>query len=99
MNALYIITIHKISFENKKLIKNKYPVLMQHGLVQESANWVLNGPSNKSIALGLAESGYEVWLGNFRGNVHGKAHETLDIESEEFWGFSIDDYARYNVFF
>ena len=71
---------------------------MQHGLVQESANWVLNGPSKKSYGLGLAKEGFEVWLGNFRGNTHGKDHVSLDVDSEEFWGFSIDEHAKYVAF-
>ena len=42
-------------------------VFLQHGLMASSADWVLSGPGH-ALAYQLWEAGYDVWLGNFRGN-------------------------------
>ena len=42
------------------------PVLIQHGLLSNSATWVMN--EEKSLPFFLAERGYDVWLGNIRCN-------------------------------
>ncbi len=45
----------------------------------------------------LAEAGYDVWLGNNRGNKYSKKHMTIPSHSRAFWNFSIDEFAWYDI--
>ena len=56
---------------------------LQHGLKCSSADFVVGA----GIALEFARRGHDVWLGNFRGNAHSRAHDEL----------SPKDQGRYSV--
>jgi len=73
-------------------------VFMQHGLMDASSTWVVAGPDHGGPAFRMAEQGYDVWLGNFRGNHYSRHHETLDPDlGKEFWMFSWDEMAKYDL--
>ena len=60
------------------------PVYLQHGLLCSSASWVTSGPA--SLGFVLSEAGYDVWLGNFRGNAYGRRHASLNPDLDKnFW--------------
>ncbi|XP_059620868.1 lipase 3-like isoform X2 [Phlebotomus argentipes] len=61
-------------------------VFLQHGILGSSADFLLQGPQ-KSLPFQLAESGYDVWMGNFRGNVYSRKHNTLSTRERKFWDF------------
>ncbi|OWA51221.1 Lysosomal acid lipase/cholesteryl ester hydrolase [Hypsibius exemplaris] len=71
-------------------------VLLQHGLLVSSTNWITNLP-NESLGFILADAGYDVWLGNMRGNVYGLKHKSFPITSKEFWDFTFDEMAAYDL--
>lgn len=58
-----------------------------HGLQSSSADWVIAG-RRISLAFQLSDSGYDVWMGNARGNTYSKQHISISTESNEFWNFS-----------
>lgn len=68
---------------------------MMHGLVDSSDGWVVN--DELSPAFLLAEAGYDVWLGNNRGNKYSKEHLYLKPTSKEFWDYDWEEIGTYDV--
>jgi len=48
--------------------------------------WVWND-SDKANAFILARAGYDVWLGNNRGNKYSMGHMSMSNTDHEFWDF------------
>ena len=68
----------------------RLPVLMQHGIEADMMQWVYNEPST-APAFVLARAGYDVWLGNARGNRFSQTHESLDSKKKAFWKFTWEE--------
>ncbi|XP_063606385.1 lipase lipl-5-like [Penaeus indicus] len=66
--------------------ENRRVVFIQHCVLCSSADFVLNDP-DQALAFILADAGYDVWLGNARGNVYGRRHVRLSPDQREFWDF------------
>ncbi|NXU97892.1 LIPM Lipase, partial [Cettia cetti] len=72
------------------------PVLIVHGFCLDGGDWVDNFPDS-SLAFILADAGYDVWIGNNRGNSWSRRHHNMSISSEEFWDFSFHEMAMYDL--
>ncbi|CAH2220349.1 lipase 3-like [Pararge aegeria] len=88
----YLLTIHRIRIPKLVKRKNKsnkssFTILMHHGLLGSSADWILLGPK-KSLPYILSNAGYDVWLTNARGNYYSRGHTSLKVDSLEYWNFS-----------
>lgn len=59
---------------------------LQHGLLCSSTNWLTN-LENESLAYILADNGFDVWMGNVRGNTYSRAHTKWSTDSRQFWEF------------
>lgn len=90
----YILTVFRIPGKN---ISNQIgiPVLLQHGFLDSSDGWVAN--DDKSPAFILVDAGYDVWLGNSRGNKYSKKHCTLKPSQYEFWQFSWEEMGMHDI--
>ena len=71
---------------------------MMHGLDDSADAWIVNQPS-KAPAFVAARAGYDVWLGNWRGNKYSRRHVSLDpdLDSEEFFDFTFTDMAKHDL--
>jgi pimeloyl-ACP methyl ester carboxylesterase len=74
----------------------KRTVFLQHGLADSSSTWAVNFKT-QSLAFILADAGYDVWLGNMRGNKYGRRHESLNPDDDAFWNFSFDEMSDFDL--
>lgn len=74
----------------------KATVYFQHGLLDSSDGWISNSPRNV-IPYILLNEGFDVWIGNSRGNKYCKYNIEKSAESEEFWDYSFDEMGKYDL--
>jgi len=53
-------------------------------------SWLANTP-DKTPAFTLVREGYDVWLGNNRGNRFARGHTHFNVSEQEFWEFTFLD--------
>jgi len=96
----YELTILRVPYgrygDNSSLPANRPVIFIQHGLDGSAADFVTNLP-NQAIAFVLADAGFDVYLGNFRGNKYSRKHKTYSPSEHSFWQFSWDEMARYDL--
>lgn len=95
----YLLGAHRIvgKLDSPNRSKDKPVVYLHHGLLMNSEVWVSATDSKNSVAFALSDLGYDVWLGNNRGNKYSKKHLVYTPSSNEFWNFSIDEFALYDI--
>ncbi|XP_072947431.1 lipase 3-like [Epargyreus clarus] len=97
----YILGMHRIPYgrdANNRPDRNKPVVFVMHGLLSSSADFVLMGPGT-SLGYLLAEQGYDVWMGNARGNYYSRRHIRLNPDAIHagFWQFSWDEIGNIDL--
>lgn len=73
-------------------------VFLMHGLLSSADDWITPGPES-GLAYLLAKDGYDVWMGNARGNKHSRRHVRLSPDKDRgtFWDFSWDEIGRFDL--
>lgn len=75
----------------------KKVVYLHHGLLMNSEVWVCITEKERCLPFQLVEKGYDVWLGNNRGNKYSKKSTKYAPNSNEFWNFSMDEFAFHDI--
>ncbi|WOK96621.1 triacylglycerol lipase 2-like [Canna indica] len=94
----YILTMHRIpqGRGGGDHLERRQPVLLQHGLLVDGMQWILNSPQ-QSLAFVLADSGFDVWISHIRGTRWSRRHVSLDPSSAAYWSWSWDELAAYEL--
>lgn len=73
----YILTYFRIQRSNTTIVSGLPVIYLQHGLVDSSFDFIIN-EEHKAPGLLLANQGFDVWLGNSRGNDQSLGHVSLN---------------------
>uniref|UniRef100_A0A182QAY7 Lipase n=1 Tax=Anopheles farauti TaxID=69004 RepID=A0A182QAY7_9DIPT len=101
----YPVELHKVTTADGYILSlaripgkspDKKPLLILHGLLSCSIDWTVQGPE-RSLSFIAADEGYDVWLGNVRGNTFSKEHEKLSSKDREYWNFSFHEIGLYDL--
>ncbi|KAH8247352.1 hypothetical protein KR038_002929 [Drosophila bunnanda] len=94
----YIISLFRIPYShNLKNQDARRPIVfLQHGLFASSDIWPSLGP-NDGLPFLLSDAGYDVWLGNTRGNRFSRNHTSLSTKHPNFWRFSWHEIGYYDI--
>lgn len=76
---------------------SKPVVYLHHGLLMNSEVWVCMTEEERCLPFALVNQGYDVWLGNNRGNKYSKKSTKHSPTSPAFWNFSIDEFAFHDI--
>ncbi|KAF9793299.1 triacylglycerol lipase [Thelephora terrestris] len=76
---------------------NQPVVYLHHGLLMNSEIWICLTSPNRALPFVLVDLGFDVWLGNNRGNKYSKKSIRHDPNSKEFWNYSMDDFAWHDI--
>lgn len=93
----YLLTFYRIQARGQTEMTSKTVVYLQHGLLDSADSWVVN-TENNAPAFILANKGYDVWLGNSRGNKYSRKHATLNPDkNSEYWQFTWQHMAEQDL--
>ena len=102
----YLLCLHRLAWKrgeeeqrtNSSKGGVKKPIIyLHHGLMMNSEIWVCLTDEERCLVFRLVEMGYDVWLGNNRGNKYSKKSIHHPPTSPNFWNFSMDEFAFHDI--
>lgn len=99
----YLLCLHRLPSKageqksNPGTSTGKPVVYLHHGLLMNSEIWVCLTTKERALPFVLAEKGYDVWLGNNRGNKYSKKSIHYSPNDVAFWDYSMDDFAFHDI--
>ncbi|KID89918.1 triacylglycerol lipase [Metarhizium guizhouense ARSEF 977] len=102
----YLLGIHRLQWrrgeEGQKVncgvgSTRKRVVYLHHGLLMNSEVWVCLTDERRCLPFELVERGFDVWLGNNRGNKYSKKSIHASPTTVKFWDFSMDEFAFHDI--
>ena len=81
----------------KPKVPNDKVVFFQHGLADTA--WCFFQLGSKSLPFLLLKEGYDVWLGNIRGNIFSNKHVSKDPTNAKsgYSDYSIDEFVQFDL--
>lgn len=94
----YILTQFRIPGMTDDFTKDKPVVFFQHGVLDAATGWIMNY-DDVAPAFVAARAGYDVWLGNSRGNTYSLGHTKYDPWKNEkkYWAFDWEQMGQYDI--
>ena len=91
----YLLKVYRI--KNKHLSAEAPVAFMQHGMFSHCETFVMN--AERSPAFVLAHAGFDVWLGNNRGDPYSERNLEIDQihEPNKFYNYSFVDFGQYDA--
>lgn len=90
---LRVFRVRSINLANSSHLPKK-PLLFIHGILDSSDCWAIGDtPPIKSFL----DKDYDIWLMNSRGNKYSCCHASYDESSAEFWDFSFETMAQFDL--
>lgn len=102
----YLLGLHRLGWrkgEEEQRINagpgsiQKKVVYLHHGLLMNSEVWVCITEKERCLPFLLVDRGYDVWLGNNRGNKYSKKCLHSTPTDAAFWNFSMDQFAFHDI--
>ncbi|KAK4946246.1 cholesterol esterase [Elasticomyces elasticus] len=104
----YLLGVHRLPFRKGEEVAaarvsagpdsiRKPVVYLHHGLLMNSEVWVCITEEERCLPFTLVNQGYDVWLGNNRGNKYSKKSTQFSPTSSKFWDFSIEEFAFHDI--
>jgi len=82
----------------QKSTATKGVAFLMHGFLTTGMDWVVQPETSDNLPYMLSDAGFDVWLGNNRGNVFSAANSKMDINTQEFWdAVDVDEMAGEDV--
>ena len=106
-DGFVLTTFHVTGKKGHEIVTDptRAPIVVMHGLSCDAETWVNIDPDDPPIItpdspwplpLHLFDDGFDIWMASNRGTKYCQEHETLDINTKEYWDFSWVEMGKYD---